>query len=151
MTYSQKLKHPKWQKKRLEILQRDNFKCRLCDDDNSTLHIHHLKYIGFKSDPWDIDNDFLITYCEDCHKLVEECKKLIRPCEIKKVIIEYNNDKLEILRYIYVIDIESNKGGLVVTKLNWSDNNEYEVIFGADSDMLKKHLDILKSYENRQD
>lgn len=63
-TYSEKLKDPRWQKKRLEILQRDEFKCRMCDDSKSTLHVHHLKYSG---DPWEIDSCFLITLCEYCH------------------------------------------------------------------------------------
>lgn len=67
MTYSEKLKHPKWQKKRLEILQRDNFTCRHCGDTETTLHVHHEKYTG--KNPWDADNDDLITICLDCHEV----------------------------------------------------------------------------------
>jgi len=29
-TYAEKLKHPLWQRKRLEILNRDGFKCAQC-------------------------------------------------------------------------------------------------------------------------
>jgi hypothetical protein len=68
MTYGEKLKDPRWQKKRLEILQRDNWTCRYCGSDKHTLHVHHFKY--FK-EPWDIENDKLITFCEDCHWLHE--------------------------------------------------------------------------------
>ena len=68
-TYKEKLKHPKWQKKRLEILQRDNFTCRNCDSDEKTLQIHHLVYNN--CDPWEYDNRYLITLCEDCHKKEE--------------------------------------------------------------------------------
>lgn len=32
MTYSQKLRDPRWQKKRLEILERDSFTCQHCHD-----------------------------------------------------------------------------------------------------------------------
>lgn len=32
-TYKENLKNPKWQKKRLKILKRDDFKCRCCDSD----------------------------------------------------------------------------------------------------------------------
>ena len=32
MNYSEQLKSPKWQKKRLEIMQRDKFTCQLCGD-----------------------------------------------------------------------------------------------------------------------
>jgi len=44
MSYQEKLKDPRWQKKRLEILQRDGWKCKWCGEEKQTLHIHHLKY-----------------------------------------------------------------------------------------------------------
>lgn len=65
MTYSQKLKDPRWQKKRLEILNRDEFTCRICGDDTSTLHVHHVSYSG---NPWDVENNLLLTVCESCHE-----------------------------------------------------------------------------------
>jgi len=64
MKYSEKLKDPRWQKKRLEIFQRDNWKCTECGNDQSTLHIHHEKYSG---KPWEIPNKKLKTLCEGCH------------------------------------------------------------------------------------
>lgn len=63
-TYADKLKDPRWQKKRLEIMQRDGFMCVWCYDESSTLHVHHLEY---RNDPWDVPNSSLITLCEDCH------------------------------------------------------------------------------------
>jgi hypothetical protein len=66
-SYSEKLKSPKWQKRRLEILSRDNFKCRSCGMDEKTLHVHHLRYEK-GVEPWDTNNDDLITLCEDCHE-----------------------------------------------------------------------------------
>lgn len=65
--YSDKLKDPRWQKKRLEILERDKWKCKSCGDISTTLNVHHLFYFN-GVDPWDIPNGFLITLCEDCHK-----------------------------------------------------------------------------------
>ena len=62
MTYSEKLKHPKWQKKRLQILSRDKFTCKKCGDTETQLHVHHKEYIS-GNDPWDYDNDLLITVC----------------------------------------------------------------------------------------
>lgn len=85
MTYAEKLKHPKWQKKRLEILQRDNFKCRYCGDEETTLNIHHLKYNG--KNPWEISNDFLITTCEHCHTIIEISKKV--KLEVNNIIKRY--------------------------------------------------------------
>jgi hypothetical protein len=66
-TYSDKLKDPRWQKKRLEILDRDGFSCCSCGDKESTLHIHHKRYLKGK-EPWEYENDLLVTLCEDCHK-----------------------------------------------------------------------------------
>lgn len=65
MNYKQKLLDPRWQRKRLEILNRDDFRCRFCCDNENTLHVHHLSYHG---NPWDTPNDQLITLCEDCHE-----------------------------------------------------------------------------------
>ena len=76
MTYSEKLKDPRWQKKRLEIMQRDNFSCRNCGDKKSTLNVHHIKYPK-NAGPWSGDDDDKITLCENCHMVAELCKQLL--------------------------------------------------------------------------
>lgn len=63
-TYFKKLLDPRWQKKRLEILNRDEFSCKYCNNTEKTLHIHHIRY---GKEPWDVPNKYLITLCEDCH------------------------------------------------------------------------------------
>jgi len=68
MSYQEKLKDPRWQKKRLEILQRDGWKCKWCGEEKQTLHIHHLKYQRNK-EPWEYEDKFLITLCENCHEI----------------------------------------------------------------------------------
>ena len=65
--YSEKLRNPLWQKKRLEILERDEWQCQACGDKNNTLMVHHLLYKKNK-EPWDIENSSLITLCESCHE-----------------------------------------------------------------------------------
>ena len=67
MTYSEQLKSPLWQKKRLEVLQRDSFKCVKCNNDKLTLHVHHKSYVIGKS-AWDYPIEYLETLCENCHK-----------------------------------------------------------------------------------
>lgn len=67
MTYAEKLKDPRWQKKRLEILSRDKFTCKKCKDTQNTLHVHHLTYARHL-EPWDIPSDFLTTLCGNCHE-----------------------------------------------------------------------------------
>ena len=64
--YSELLKDPRWQKKRLEILQRDNFKCMSCGETKDTLHVHHIRY-EYGNNPWDATDKDLITLCEACH------------------------------------------------------------------------------------
>jgi len=65
-TYSEKLKDPRWQRKRLEILQRDGWTCLCCEATDKTLHVHHILYWP-KRNPWEYEDCFLQTLCEDCH------------------------------------------------------------------------------------
>jgi hypothetical protein len=67
--YIEKLKDPRWQKKRLEVFQRDNFTCQKCFDDqnNLPLAVHHLHYEKGK-EPWEYPIERLTTLCEDCHQ-----------------------------------------------------------------------------------
>lgn len=66
-TYSEKLKDPRWQKKRLQILERDQWFCCCCCDNSKTLHVHHRRYFPGK-EPWEVDDKYLITLCEYCHQ-----------------------------------------------------------------------------------
>lgn len=63
-TYSELLKDPRWQKKRLEALQAAEWACQDCGCDERTLHVHHLRY---GSTPWDVELRDLRTLCETCH------------------------------------------------------------------------------------
>lgn len=84
MTYAEKLKDPRWQKKRLEILNRDNFTCQSagCYETTKTLHVHHLDYIPESEGPWDYPDYYLMTLCEDCHREITE----LRPEYEKRLI-----------------------------------------------------------------
>lgn len=73
-SYSDKLKDPRWQKKRLEIFKRDKFKCKLCGDEKTTLNVHHNVYFDY-AEPWEYDNKDLVTLCEHCHYELEILKK----------------------------------------------------------------------------
>lgn len=72
--YQEKLQHPNWQMKRLEIMKRDNATCQLCGDTESMLNVHHKSYT-WGNDPWDYEDDNFITYCKHCHLLIEGVKK----------------------------------------------------------------------------
>ena len=77
MTYAEKLRDPRWQKKRLEIMQRDEFTCLICKDKSSTLHVHHISY-EYGVDPWDYKNINYKTLCENCHKYEENSKPYVK-------------------------------------------------------------------------
>ena len=65
-TYTQKFKDPRWQKKRLEIMTRDEFTCTQCDNTDECLHVHHLYYVNGRN-PWDYPMFAMVTLCETCH------------------------------------------------------------------------------------
>lgn len=64
--YMAKLRDPRWQKRRLEIMQRDEFRCQGCMDDESTLNVHH-NYYKADCEPWEYPDAALVTLCEECH------------------------------------------------------------------------------------
>lgn len=66
-TYSEQFKDPRWQKKRLKILERDGFCCCRCDTTDKTLHVHHKYYIKDKK-VWEYKDSVLITLCNICHE-----------------------------------------------------------------------------------
>lgn len=65
--YAKKLLDPRWQKLRLEVYQRDNFKCQCCGATDKTLNAHHVQYRGDAEGPWDYPASMIVTVCEDCH------------------------------------------------------------------------------------
>jgi hypothetical protein len=67
--YSELLRDPRWQKRRLEILNRDNFTCCKCCagvNDGIPLNVHHRYYISGRA-PWDYPDWCYQTMCEQCH------------------------------------------------------------------------------------
>lgn len=65
-TYAEQLLDPRWQKKRLEVLDYADFACEICGDDESTLHVHHKHYIRGRK-VWEYDNEQLVCLCRQCH------------------------------------------------------------------------------------
>ena len=103
--YQEKLKDVRWQKKRLQIMERDKWKCAECGCDDKTLNVHHVKYLTGK-DPWDYPDDNFVTLCKDCHELrhfdieITESEGFIKPEElikkypvIKKYFLKIGNHK----------------------------------------------------------
>lgn len=111
-TYSEKLRNPNWQKKRLEIMERDKWSCLDCGSglkDGKTLHVHHIEY-KFGVDPWNYPDTNYETLCLDCHadrhkKELEKAEPLIGTSEKDDAMqaafsILYQDLKGEIARLI---------------------------------------------------
>lgn len=65
--YFEKLKDPRWQKKRLEALEHANWSCSVCFETANTLHVHHKQYFKGR-EPWEYDTDQLACLCAGCHE-----------------------------------------------------------------------------------
>lgn len=74
MTYTEKLRDPRWQRKRLEIMNRDGFRCKECKVSDATLNIHH-GYYERGLEPWEYEDETLHTLCERCHEIAEEARR----------------------------------------------------------------------------
>jgi hypothetical protein len=83
MAYSDLLKDPRWQKKRLKIFERDKFRCTECGCEQNTLHVHHIKYSG---KPWEAPDYLLVTLCESCHAFEEDLKSEPMICKLSMAI-----------------------------------------------------------------
>lgn len=68
MTYQQQLRDPRWQKKRLLVLERDEWKCVSCGDSKTELHVDHIKYRTRRIKAWEYRMDELQTLCRLCHE-----------------------------------------------------------------------------------
>ncbi len=75
-TYAQKLKDPRWQKKRLQVFERAGFECEFCGDKDSTLHAHHRAYVKGR-EPWDYDEFEIACLCENCHRATHADREVL--------------------------------------------------------------------------
>lgn len=111
-TYYEKLKDPRWQKKRLEVMQRDGFDCTSCHDGaTSTLNVHHRVAYRKNTDPWEYELDELVTLCEGCHAEISEYVS-----SITSIILNVSNSvdaARELYKIIALLD------GMETQDLNW--------------------------------
>jgi hypothetical protein len=63
----EKYKDPRWQRRRLEVMQNVGFCCEGCGSTTKTLNVHH-KFYRKGRDPWQYNDDELMCLCEDCHE-----------------------------------------------------------------------------------
>lgn len=66
-SYAEKLKDPRWQRRRLEVMERAQFKCDRCASAEKSLHVHH-RYYRKGAAPWEYCDETLECLCETCHE-----------------------------------------------------------------------------------
>lgn len=66
MTYQDQIKSPKWQKKRLEVLEQNQFACIECGSADEQLHVHHPFYQKGRK-IWEYTTEELRCLCATCH------------------------------------------------------------------------------------
>ena len=132
MDYKEQIKHPKWQKKRLEILERDSYTCLECGEKEKTLHVHHNYYTSiFKL--WEYSNEHLQTLCEDCHSERHHLKSLIK--EVIDVWFTDNKTLQElhcIITKLYPLNVKTLRGISII--------NENFI-----NDQLTQEIDVIKN------
>jgi len=73
LSHKNQVNSKQWKVKSIEIKNRDNFKCFICNSSNN-LEVHHTMY--FKDVKlWNYENKFLITLCRNCHQETHDNKK----------------------------------------------------------------------------
>lgn len=65
--YWQKLRDPRWQRRRLEIMCQADFACEVCGATDQTLNVHHKIYRKGR-EPWAYEDYELACVCENCHE-----------------------------------------------------------------------------------
>lgn len=102
-TYWELLRHPNWQRKRLEVLKREDFKCQVCGTEDQTLHVHHTYYEKGLA-PWEYPDQSLKVVCEPCHERAQfaltELHRQMGRLEISEI------DKL--LGYAFGLELSGN-------------------------------------------
>lgn len=90
MTYKEQLLDPRWQQKRLNILNRDNWKCIFCGDTDTTLHVHHNSYSGLA---WEAPDSELTSVCKHCHILITFFNKEWKSFKVLKIFkVKFGQD-----------------------------------------------------------
>jgi hypothetical protein len=117
-TYYELLRDPRWQKKRLQIMDRAGFRCEHCDEDPQTLNIHHSYYEkGLK--PWEYPDESLHCLCEKCHKKTQNIKAQINRL-IGTVPLTYQT---QILGYVAALAMDNDSNEVFEV-------TDYEMAYG---------------------
>jgi len=111
--YAQKLQDPRWQRKRLEVMQAAGWACVICGDKDEELNVHHPAYSAYH-EPWEYSN--LQCICRTCHtiqhlpkqKLMLHAKQMVTEHVVITHRTEFLNKQKELQKhYLYRQDFEA--------------------------------------------
>ena len=95
MSYSEKLKNPKWDKFRSDYTEhfkiRENSEkvfCEWCLNEDDEIHLHHIRYKK-GGGPWDSDFEDVMFLCRQCHKKYHEFKEEALLL-LDEILVDYN-------------------------------------------------------------
>ena len=108
MEFWEQYKRPEWQRRRTEILTRDDWTCQDCGSKEEQLHVHHRFYEKGRK-VWEYEDDELVTLCKYCHR---EISTEIN--EIRITIGELQSHELMMFR------------GVIHGFLKWFDSSKFE-------------------------
>lgn len=141
--YFEKLKDPRWQKRRLEVLERGQWQCEQCEDKDKTLHVHH-RYYEKGWNPWDYPDDALSVLCEDCHEWVTKLT-----ASITRGLGKFNTiDQFEAMAKL--VEICGMGGGEIAIEnfeQAWAAGAYFQIPTQAVIDHVQKHGGMLGSWK----
>jgi hypothetical protein len=76
-SYWEKLRDPRWQQKRLKVMEAAEFTCEDCGAEDKTLTVHHSFY-EYGLEPWEYPDESLHCLCEECHKRAQALYQCIK-------------------------------------------------------------------------
>ena len=139
--YSDQLRHPNWQRKRLEVLEAAGWKCESCDASEKTLHVHHKRYVKGR-EVWDYERSELEALCEDCHESAHEAKALIDEVvaqfpsvcwgRIASMLVGYGEEHVDPALWLHVTDDFARAGQVAWFMGNLEPRVAYEMQQGCD-------------------
>jgi hypothetical protein len=72
--YKEQLRDPRWQKRRLQVLQYAGWRCQICGVKDQELHCHHSYYSKGKM-AWQYPKGAIISVCWRCHERLHPKKE----------------------------------------------------------------------------
>lgn len=107
-SYREKLQDPRWQRKRLKIMERAGYRCEWCGTDAQLdsakrgtvpgLQIHHGWY-GKQVKPWEYEDDSLYCLCDPCHEQAETARRAVY-AELGRIHPKHHRDVQLLLQQV---------------------------------------------------